>query len=43
MNDTTNDDVLIRTNASGIATLTLNRPEARNALYWVDGGAADRD
>ena len=32
MNDTTNDDVLIRTNASGIATLTLNRPEARNAL-----------
>ena len=32
MSITTNDDVLIRTNASGIATLTLNRPEARNAL-----------
>ena len=32
MNITTNDDVLIRTNASGVATLTLNRPEARNAL-----------
>ena len=52
MSITTNDDVLIRTNASGIATLTLNRPEARNALSTglmaalqteLDGISSDRD
>ena len=52
MNITTNDDVLIRTNASGVATLTLNRPEARNALSTglmaalqteLDGISSDRD
>ena len=52
MDITTNEDVLIRTNASGIATLTLNRPGARNALSTglmaalqteLDGISWDRD
>ncbi|MGB0631151.1 MAG: enoyl-CoA hydratase [Alphaproteobacteria bacterium] len=28
----TNDDILVRTDEDGVATLTLNRPDARNAL-----------
>lgn len=32
MNSKPDDDILLRTDADGIATLTLNRPAARNAL-----------
>ena len=32
MDTVTDDDILLRTDKDGIATLTLNRPDARNAL-----------
>jgi enoyl-CoA hydratase/carnithine racemase len=34
-----NEPVLLREDQGGVVLLTLNRPQARNALSRTDGGA----